>query len=134
MYLSLATSCVMILLIFTVVITILGLTLIKILLAHALIERTSPPGSAEAIKILVPLTQKHPQDYPMAWRLLGTAYGKEKKLGEAALALAEEAYLQGNFGLAASQANRAKGMLKNNPKAAMRAGDLLSQIGNKSGG
>jgi len=108
--------------------------LIKILLAHALIERTSPPGSAEAIKILVPLTQRHPQDFPMAWRLLATAYGKTNQLGEAALALAEEGYLQENYGLAASQANRAKGMLKSNPKAAMRAGDLLSQIKNKSGG
>jgi predicted Zn-dependent protease len=108
--------------------------LIKILLAHALIERTCPPGSAEAIKLLLPLTQRHPEDFPMAWRLLATAYGKTNHLGEAALALAEEAYLQGNFGLAASQANRAKGMLKNNPKAAMRAGDLLSQIGNKAGG
>ena len=70
----------------------------------------------------------------MAWRLLATAYGKTNQLGEATLALAEEAYLQENYGLAASQANRAKRMLKNNPKAAMRAGDLLSQIKNKAGG
>jgi predicted Zn-dependent protease len=107
--------------------------LIKILLAHALVERKSPPGSMEAIKILVPLTQKYPQKYPMAWRLLATAYGKNNQLGEAALALAEEALLQENFSAAASQANRAKSMLKSNPKALIRAEDLLSQLKNKTG-
>ena len=107
--------------------------LIKILLAHALIERKSLPGSEEAIKILGPLTQKYPGEYPMAWRLLATAYGKTNRLGEAALALAEEAYLQENYRVATSQANRAKEMLKGNPKASVRAADLLSQIKNKTG-
>lgn len=108
--------------------------LIKIMLAHALIESKSPSGSLEAIKLLVPLTQKYPQNYPMAWRLLATAYGKNHQLGEAALALAEEALLQENFGAATSQANRAKSLLKNNPKAMMRVNDLMSQIKNKAGG
>ncbi|MCE3231242.1 MAG: hypothetical protein K0R52_1170 [Alphaproteobacteria bacterium] len=107
--------------------------LIKIMLAHALIERKSSCGSAEAIKILLPLTQKYPQKYPMAWRLLGTAYGKTKQLGEAALALAEEAFLQEDYKAATSQANRAKALLKANPKAQTRAEDLLVQIKNKAG-
>jgi predicted Zn-dependent protease len=108
--------------------------LIKIMLAHALIERKSSCGSSEAIKILVPLVQKHPQKYPMAWRLLATAYGKTNRVGEAALALAEEAFLQENYRVATSQANRAKALLKSNPKSLMRVEDLLSQIKQKSGG
>ena len=64
----------------------------------------------------------------MAWRLLGTAYGKSGKLGEAALALAEEALLNEDYRLAERQANRAKSLLKSNPKALMRAEDLLRQI------
>lgn len=107
--------------------------LIKIMLAHALIERKVPSGSAEAITILIPLTQKHPKDFPMAWRLLATAYGKGNRLGEAALALAEEALLQENYRAAASQANRAKALLKSNPKALMRAEDILGQIKQKTG-
>lgn len=108
--------------------------LIKIMLAHALIERQSSCGSAEAIKILLPVTQKYPEKYPMAWRLLGTAYGKTQQLGEAALALAEGEFLQENYTAAASQANRAKSLLKSNPKALTRVGDLLAQIRNKTGG
>jgi predicted Zn-dependent protease len=103
--------------------------LITIMLAHALIEsRSTSGGTALAIKLLSPLTQKHPQDYPMAWRLLATAYGKSGQVGEAALALAEEAFLSGNYKLAASQANRAKSLLKCNPKALTRAEDLCRQI------
>lgn len=108
--------------------------LIKIMLAHALVESKNPSGSIEAIKILVPLTQRYPQKYPMAWRLLATAYGKNHQLGEAALALAEEALLQENYAAATSQANRAISLLKTNPKALVRANDLLSQIKNKGGG
>jgi predicted Zn-dependent protease len=106
--------------------------LIKIMLAHALIESKMSSGPLEAIKILVPLTQRYPQSYPMAWRLLATAYGKNHQLGEAALALAEEALLQENYAVATSQANRAMKLLKSNPKALVRAKDLLSQIGNKA--
>jgi predicted Zn-dependent protease len=108
--------------------------LIKIMLAHALIERKFPPGSDEAITLLLPLTQKHPQDYPMAWRLLATAYGKSHHLGEAALALAEEALLQEDYKAAISQANRAKSLLKSNHKALRRAEDLLTQVKQKMGG
>lgn len=108
-------------------------SLIKIMLAHALIERKFPAGSAEAISILLPLTQKHPKEYPMAWRLLATAYGKTNQLGEAALALAEEAFLQENPRVAISQANRAKSLLKSNPKALTRAEDLLAETKHKMG-
>lgn len=108
--------------------------LIKILLAHALIERKSSCGSAEAITILVPLTQRHPEDYPMAWRLLATAYGKRNQLGEASLALAEEALLKEDYKTAATQASRAKSLLKSNPKAMTRADDLLKQVKYKVGG
>ena len=107
--------------------------LVKIMLAHALIERKFPAGSAEAIKILLPLTQKYPQNYPMAWRLLATAYGKNNQVGEAALALAEEALLQENYKAATSQAKRAVSLLKSNPKALTRAKDLLTQVEHKAG-
>ena len=102
--------------------------LIKIMLAHALLEGPSPSGAGEAIRLLTPLTQQHPQEYPMAWRLLATAEGKSHHLGEAALALAEEAFLREDSRMAASQANRAKSLLKSNPKALRRAEDLINQL------
>ncbi|MBX9804972.1 MAG: M48 family metalloprotease [Alphaproteobacteria bacterium] len=105
--------------------------LIKIMLAHALIERKSSPGCLEAVDILVPLTQKHPQDYSMAWRLLATAYGKTNRVGEAAYALAEEAFLLEKFDAAKSQAKRAEKLLKDNPKALTRVKDLLAELKNK---
>lgn len=107
--------------------------LVKIMLAHAFIESKDASGPQQAIKILSPLTQQYPQDYSMAWRLLGTAYGKNKQLGEAALALAEEAFLQEKYKVASMQANRAKKLLNTNPKALRRVDDLLSQIKNKEG-
>jgi predicted Zn-dependent protease len=105
--------------------------LISIMLAHALIERKSSPGSEEAIRLLCPITTHHPHDYPMAWRLLGMAYGKTGQLGQAALALAEEALLHEDFKLATSQANRAKNLLKDQPKALRRANDLMYEINQK---
>ena len=107
--------------------------LIKIMLAHALIERKFPPGFTEAIKVLLPVTQNHPQEFPMAWRLLATAYGRTTQLGEASLALAEEAALREDFKSAISQGTRAKSLLKSNPKAMMRANDLLNQLKQKMG-
>lgn len=107
--------------------------LIKIMLAHALIESKFPTGCQEAIKVLLPVTQNHPQEFPMAWRLLATAYGRTNQLGEASLALAEEAALREDFKSAISQGTRAKSLLKSNPKAMMRANDLLSQLKQKMG-
>jgi len=65
--------------------------------------------------------------------LLAIAHGKNHQIGEAALDLAEEALLKEDFATATSQANRAVSLLKNNPKALVRAKDLLSQIRNKHG-
>lgn len=107
--------------------------LIKIMLAHALIERKFPPGCEEAIKVLLPVTQNHPQEFPMAWRLLATAYGKTNQLGEASLALAEESALREDYKSAISQATRAQSLLKSNPKAMTRARDLLNQLKQKMG-
>jgi len=107
--------------------------LIKIMLAHALIERKVPSGCTEAIKVLLPVTQSHPQEFPMAWRLLATAYGKSNQLGEASLALAEEAALREDYQAAISKATRAKSLLKSNPKAMTRANDLLNQLKQKMG-
>jgi len=106
--------------------------LIKIMLAHALIECKSP-GYEEAIKVLLPITQNYPQEFPMAWRLLATAYGKTNQLGEASLALAEESTLREDYKSATSQATRAQSLLKSNPKAMTRANDLLHQLKQKMG-
>jgi predicted Zn-dependent protease len=106
--------------------------LVKIMLAHALLERKTSPGYEETISILQPITQKHPQDYPMAWRLLATAYGKNGQMGEASLALAEEAYLKEDYPGATSFVNRAIADPRSNPKTLTKARDLLAQIKHKS--
>ena len=63
-------------------------------------------------------------DNGSAWRVLGTAYGMQGKMGEAALALAESEWHFGNAGLAVQQARRAQDLLSRDSAGWLRAEDL----------
>lgn len=100
---------------------------VKILLAHALME-SKQPGAAEEVKaILIPITQKDPEN-AFAWRLLAQAHGKGNDMGGAALAMAEEALQHGDVPFAIIQAKKALKALPKDSISAQRAKDLLKEV------
>jgi predicted Zn-dependent protease len=63
-----------------------------------------------------------------AWHLLAIAEGRSGNLGEAALALAEEGILIGDFRQASQQATRATQLLKRGTPAWIRAEDIRNEV------
>ncbi len=105
--------------------------IIKLMLGQALIEADQDNKSLqEAIIELTQVTEHQPQQL-MAWRLLGTAYGKNNQSNDAAACLAEEALQTNNFNLAKMQAKRGKNAT--NTALRKRAEDILKHIENLEG-
>ena len=100
---------------------------IKIILAHALMESKLPGSEEEAKAILIPITQKDP-DNSFAWRLLAQAQGRGNDMGGAALAMAEDALQRGDVSFATLQAKKALKALPKGSVSAQRANDLLKEI------
>ncbi len=100
---------------------------IKILLAHALMESKNPNAAEEAKAILIPITQKDPENV-FAWRLLAQSHGKGNDFGGAALAMAEEALQRGDVPFAKIQVQKALKALPPGSTSAQRAKDLLRDI------
>jgi predicted Zn-dependent protease len=96
---------------------------LDLLYAHALLELNS--DYQKAIDIITPHVQKSP-NLIWGWRLLATAYGKQKKMPEAAGCLAEEAFQQGNYKLAMIQAKKA--LASANSIIKDRATTLMNEI------
>ena len=65
------------------------------------------------------------------WRLLAVAHGREGRVGEAALALAEQAMVDGRRMDAAQQATRAMRLLKEGTPGWLRAQDLKIEADSK---
>lgn len=68
---------------------------------------------------------------PLAWRLVGTVYGRRGDMGHSAWALAEYNLLIGRPKLALSQANRALKLLKEGSPSWLRAQDIVNQVDRK---
>ena len=100
---------------------------LKIILAHALMESKQVGAEEEAKAILIPITQKDPEN-GFAWRLLAQAQGRGNDMGGAALAMAEEALQRGDISFATIQANKAIKILPKGSASAQRAKDLLKEI------
>tara|TARA_R110002096_G_scaffold339293_2_gene532660 strand:+ start:149 stop:1528 length:1380 start_codon:yes stop_codon:yes gene_type:complete len=97
--------------------------LIAIAYAQALVVA---PGTADldlAVKLLERAVRQDSESGG-AWRTLGTAYGRQGQLGEAALALAESESRFGRADLAFQQASRAQTLLKTGSPAWLRAEDI----------
>lgn len=103
--------------------------LIKIALAHALLETNDSKHYDYVIKLL-DQAQKNERKNSELWRLKSIAYGKSGKLGLAALALAEKAFVNGQYEEAKQQALRAKSNFKPGAKAILRANDIIQQVNN----
>lgn len=100
---------------------------IKIMLAHALMESKQSGGADEAKGLLIPITQKDPEN-GFAWRLLAQAQGKGNDMGGAALAMAEEALQRGDIPFAMTQTNKALKILPKGSVSHLRAQDLLKEL------
>lgn len=103
--------------------------LIKLTLAHALIEKNSDSDTLqEALRYLTHVTDQNAQ-IPFAWKLMGLAYGKQNKTEEASACFAEEAFLSQSLKLAKMHAERGKHC--HHTPLQKRSEDILQQIKQK---
>lgn len=102
--------------------------LLRINLAHALLESGDPANLDPAVDQLKRATAME-HDNTMAWRLLGQAYDRQGKEGEARLASAEMYYAVGDTRQATQFALRARDMLTRNTPEYRRAMDIVFASG-----
>lgn len=105
---------------------------LKVMLAHAILESKQPDKETRAKALLLPITQKDP-DNSFAWRLLAVAEGRSNNMAQASLAMAEEARSKGDKDLARSKVALAIQSLPKGSPGHQRALDLQHEINtNKS--
>jgi predicted Zn-dependent protease len=97
--------------------------LLRVGLANALIEMQDKAQNRTAMALLNEALRKETRN-SQAWRLLAIAYGRENQIGMSALALAEQAMVEGDKRLAVQQAMRASQLLPAGSPARIRAEDL----------
>ena len=102
--------------------------LLRVNLAHALIETNDPANLEEAVDQLKRATARE-EDNTLAWRLLGQAYASQGKEGEARLASAEFYYAAGGSEQATQFALRARDMLPRGSNEWRRAMDIVLASG-----
>lgn len=100
--------------------------LIRIGLAHAMVEVGDPILLRPAI-LQIQTALDRDRSNSDGWRTLGVAWGKLGDLGQANLALAEEAMLNGDIVTARQLASRAEKLLPSGP-ARLRAGDISNAV------
>lgn len=102
--------------------------LLRINLAHALLESGDPANLEPAVDQLKRATAME-RDNTLAWRLLGQAYDRQGKEGDARLASAEMYFAAGNSEQATQFALRARDMLTQNTPEYRRAMDIVFASG-----
>ena len=102
--------------------------LLRINLAHALIETNDPANLDRAIDELKRAVARE-DDNTLAWRLLSQAYGSQGKEGEARLASAEYYFAAGDASQATQFALRARNMLDRSSIEWRRAVDIVLASG-----
>ena len=91
--------------------------------ARAEMETGDPGRLKHAIRDLEQVVRQESDDSG-AWRLLGTAYGKDDQIGMASLALAQAAIIRGERREARAHAERAQRLLPHGSPAWLRAEDI----------
>jgi predicted Zn-dependent protease len=104
--------------------------LIRIELGRVLLAANDPALLDEAIEHLRTATLFEP-DRPFAWRQLAIALGRDGRLGDSALALAEEALLQKKLPEAKFQAGKAERLLERGSPGWLRALDIQRAVDNE---
>jgi predicted Zn-dependent protease len=100
--------------------------LLRVELAQIQIESGDPAQNKKALAQLNDAIRSEDRN-SIAWRLLAIAYGRENNIGMAALALSEQAMLEGRFRFAREQAVRAAQLLPTGSPAKIRAEDLKEE-------
>jgi predicted Zn-dependent protease len=100
-----------------------GAPLLRIGLAQIYIENGNPAQNRRAIAYLRDALRREDKDVE-AWRMLATAYGRDNRIGMAALALAEEGLAADNKTSAVSEAKRAEKLLPKNGTDYQRAVEI----------
>ncbi len=101
--------------------------LIRLSLAHALIERGAETDLDQAVKHLEYITAR--DNYlPDAWRFLNIAYGRQGKKALADYAAVENAFISGRFKEALTLIPKAQEGLKNDPVKTLRLSDMEEDI------
>lgn len=95
-------------------------------LAQVMLELNDPAQVKPAMAQLQEATRLEP-DVPRYWRSLAVAYGRDNQIGMAAMALAEQAMLEGRRFDARGQARRAMKLLPEGSPGWLRAQDVESQ-------
>lgn len=102
--------------------------LMRILLAHVLIEQNQPRYDREAIEQLNK-AKRSERESPMLWRMLAVAFGRTQQQDVAELMLAEQALAQGRKDIASRHAELALKKLPPGKKVErQRAQDILNEI------
>lgn len=96
---------------------------IEVLLARCLLALNDPQADLRAVKHMESAIQTE-DDWSSAWRELAIAYGRAGRLGDSALALAEQFAREGKWRESEGQARRAQALLPKGSPAALRALDL----------
>ncbi|MBI1779682.1 MAG: M48 family metallopeptidase [Proteobacteria bacterium] len=100
--------------------------LLRVGLAQTELELDDPKLNADALQNLSDAVNHEPE-FSLAWRLLGIVYGRENRIGDASLALAEQAIIDGRLRDAIQQSKRAQQLLPTGSPGWLRAQDLLQQ-------
>lgn len=100
-----------------------GQPLIRTMLGHALVATDTPPAITEAIRELSNATGRDPDNYE-GFRYLAQAYARKGDEGNAALAAARGALIEGQFQDAKRFARRAMPLLPANSPAYLAAKDI----------
>ena len=100
--------------------------LVRMALAQAMVETGDPAQLRPAIQQLQMALDRE-RGNADGWRALGTAWGKLGELGQANLALAEEALVNGDIRVARGFATKAEQQLPAGPSR-LRAGDIANAV------
>lgn len=99
---------------------------VALMYAHCLIE--SNKDLSKAVELLTKSLNRNSENI-FAWRLMAKAYGKMNKTADASGALAEEAWLMGDYKMAQRHAERAREAT--NPRIKKRALDIVAMAKNQ---
>jgi predicted Zn-dependent protease len=100
--------------------------MVRLSLAHTLVELDAPALDEEAIDQLEAVLASEPRN-SLAWRLSAIAYGRKGDKGMTALSLAEAALLRGQLVDARGQAARAQDLMPRGSPGWLRAQDLENE-------
>lgn len=101
--------------------------LLRELWAQAMLESGEQSYYSKAEQELLRAAKEEPYS-PFVWHLLAIAYGKQEKIGQSSLALAERYLLEGKLDDSANQAKRAKHYLAEGDPLNLRADDILNEV------